>query len=60
MRAWKADYDAKLRATLESRNAAAATTPSPAAAGEGERSAVLQELELGKHEKEGGVGVAAQ
>lgn len=58
MRAWKADYDAKLRSTLEAQSAATATPPE--AGGEGERSAVLQELELAKHEKDGGVGVASQ
>ncbi|BGP40301.1 hypothetical protein JCM10449v2_004260 [Rhodotorula kratochvilovae] len=57
MRAWKAAYDTKLRATLDT----ASTAPAPAAAAgaatatpEG-RSQVLQELELAKHEKEGGV-----
>lgn len=59
MRAWKASYDAKLRAT---RDAPTEVPPSPAAAaapagvstleGQGK---VVRELEVAKREKEGGV-----
>ncbi|GAA5830977.1 hypothetical protein JCM3770_001065, partial [Rhodotorula araucariae] len=56
MRAWKAAYDAKLRATLDAAPAApTAAAPAAATATPEVRSQVLQELELAKHEKEGGV-----
>ncbi|GAA5988426.1 hypothetical protein JCM11641_005338 [Rhodosporidiobolus odoratus] len=51
MREWKADYDSKLRDTLESKTAASSSAPSAAAAagaqGEEGRSKVLQEIEVG-------------
>ncbi|KPV74927.1 uncharacterized protein RHOBADRAFT_65104 [Rhodotorula graminis WP1] len=60
MRAWKASYDAKLRATRDAQTTApespaAAAAPAGIASVEGGRSQVLQELEAAKHEKEGGV-----
>ncbi|GAA5996676.1 uncharacterized protein JCM10292_003128 [Rhodotorula paludigena] len=54
MRRWKADYDAKLRATV-SAPADAPSAPAPTAGDAASRSTVMQELELAKHEKEGGV-----
>ncbi|GAA5856769.1 hypothetical protein JCM8547_008832 [Rhodosporidiobolus lusitaniae] len=69
MRAWKADYDAKLRSTLDSSSPTGVREPTSGelwkssgmgmpregAVGEGERSKVMQEIELGRREKEGGV-----
>ncbi|GAA5898149.1 hypothetical protein JCM6882_003337 [Rhodosporidiobolus microsporus] len=58
MRAWKAKNDEKLRATVDSQASAAQDAPSPATAaavGTEGRSKVLEELELAKHEKTGGV-----
>ncbi|KAJ8294106.1 hypothetical protein OF846_002676 [Rhodotorula toruloides] len=54
MRAWKTAYDSKLRKTLDS-SASAPTTGVPAAQTAEGRSQVLQELELAKEEKTGGV-----
>ncbi|GAA5877154.1 hypothetical protein JCM3774_003317 [Rhodotorula dairenensis] len=51
MRAWKADYDAKLRATVDSPVSATQDAPSKAATPQEGRSAVLQELELAKQDK---------
>ncbi|PRQ71453.1 hypothetical protein AAT19DRAFT_10311 [Rhodotorula toruloides] len=53
MRAWKTAYDSKLRSTLDSSASAPASAPAGQTA-EG-RSQVLQELELAKQEKTGGV-----
>ncbi|BGP24736.1 hypothetical protein Rt10032_c02g1160 [Rhodotorula toruloides] len=53
MRAWKTAYDAKLRGTLDS--SASVPTAAPAAPIAEGRSQVLQELELAKQEKTGGV-----
>ncbi|GAA5983492.1 hypothetical protein JCM10908_000307 [Rhodotorula pacifica] len=54
MRAWKANYDAKLRATVDSPVSATQDAPAsaaPVAPQEGGRSAVLEELELAKQDK---------
>ncbi len=52
MRAWKAIYDAKVRATIDSPVSATQDAPSRAAAAPQEgRSAVLEELELAKQDK---------
>lgn len=52
MRAWKANYDAKVRATIDSPVLATQDAPSQAAASSQEgRSAVLEELELAKQDK---------
>lgn len=52
MRAWKANYDAKVRATIDSPVSATQDAPSRAAAAPQEgRSAVLEELELAKQDK---------
>ncbi|BGP32209.1 hypothetical protein JCM10296v2_003989 [Rhodotorula toruloides] len=53
MRAWKTAYDSKLRNTLDS--SASPSTGAPAAQSAEGRSQVLQELELAKQEKAGGV-----
>lgn len=54
MRQWKAEYDAKLRATVNAPTDAP-SAPAPATGNAASRSTVMQELELAKHEKEGGV-----
>lgn len=52
MRAWKADYDAKLRSTVESTTSAADDAPARAVGNpEQQRSKVLDELELARQEK---------
>ncbi|GAA6013802.1 hypothetical protein JCM10207_008196 [Rhodosporidiobolus poonsookiae] len=59
MRTWKANYDAQLQATRDA--TVAAPTPVEAMAlgtGSEQRSGVMQELELAKQEKTGGVDAA--
>ncbi|POY74651.1 hypothetical protein BMF94_2413 [Rhodotorula taiwanensis] len=53
MRAWKVDYDAKLRATVESPVSASDDAPAfSSSAPASDRSKILEELELAKQEKQ--------
>ncbi|GAA6023554.1 hypothetical protein JCM11491_005341 [Sporobolomyces phaffii] len=54
MRTWKADYDNKMRSTLDSSPAsqASTTSPTPSAGTAIEQSKILQELNLGKTKEE--------